>query len=95
MKNGGAKMIESWKVDSNKLMKKMNVTEKGLSDEQVLQIREKVGENLLEEAKKKSVLQVFLSQFCDLLVIILIISFNTEINGLLYLHFLKTLKVQL
>lgn len=74
MKNGGAKMIESWKVDSNKLMKKMNVTEKGLSDEQVLQIREKVGENLLEEAKKKSVLQVFLSQFCDLLVIILIIA---------------------
>ena len=67
-------MIESWKVDSNKLMKKMNVTEKGLSDEQVLQIREKVGENLLEEAKKKSVLQVFLSQFCDLLVIILIIA---------------------
>ena len=74
MKNGGAKMIESWKVDSNELMKKMNVTEKGLSDEQVLQIREKVGENLLEEAKKKSVLQVFLSQFCDLLVIILIIA---------------------
>ena len=63
MKNGGAKMIESWKVDSNKLMKKMNVTEKGLSDEQVLQIREKVGENLLLR--------------------------------LLYLHFLKTLKVQL
>ena len=30
MKNGGAKMIESWKVDSNKLMKKMNVTEKGI-----------------------------------------------------------------
>ena len=55
MKNGGAKMIESWKVDSNKLMKKMNVTEKGLSDEQVLQIREKVGENLLEEAKKKGI----------------------------------------
>ena len=50
MKNGGVKMIESWKVDSNELMKKMNVTEKGLSDEQVLQIREKVGENLLEEA---------------------------------------------
>lgn len=74
MKNGGAKMIESWKVDSNEFMKKMNVTEKGLSDEQVLQIREKVGENLLEEAKKKSVLQVFLSQFCDLLVIILIIA---------------------
>ena len=67
-------MIESWKVDSNEFMKKMNVTEKGLSDEQVLQIREKVGENLLEEAKKKSVLQVFLSQFCDLLVIILIIA---------------------
>ena len=24
MKNGGAKMIESWKVDSNEFMKKMN-----------------------------------------------------------------------
>ena len=34
MKNGGAKMIESWKVDSNKLMKKMKV----LIDEQVLHI---------------------------------------------------------
>ena len=59
MKNGGAKMIESWKVDSNELMKKMNVTEKGLSDEQVLQIREKVGENLLEEAKKKCATGIF------------------------------------
>lgn len=88
MKNGGAKMIESWKVDSNELMKKMNVTEKGLSDEQVLQIREKVGENLLEEAKKKSVLQVFLSQFCVYLLLFLLLR-------QLYLHFLKTLKVQL
>lgn len=56
------------------LWKKWTLQRKDSSDEQVLQIREKVGENLLEEAKKKSVLQVFLSQFCDLLVIILIIA---------------------
>ena len=32
------------------------------------------GENVLQEGKKKSILQVFLGQFCDLLVVILIIA---------------------
>lgn len=32
------------------------------------------GENVLEEGKRKSTLQVFLEQFCDLLVVILIIA---------------------
>lgn len=35
---------------------------------------EKHGKNVLEESKKKSVFQVFLSQFADLMVIILIIA---------------------
>ena len=46
----------------------------GLSEEQVVANREKHGENKLYEKKKKSVLQVFLEQFKDLLVIILIIA---------------------
>ncbi|MFR6561043.1 MAG: hypothetical protein ACLUR5_02835 [Eubacterium ventriosum] len=46
-------MIESWKVDSNEFMKKMNVTEKGLSDEQVLQIREKVWRKLIRGSKEE------------------------------------------
>ena len=46
----------------------------GLTGEQVGKNREQFGENKLYEKKKKSVLQVFLEQFKDLLVIILIIA---------------------
>ena len=46
----------------------------GLTGEQVEKNREQFGENKLYEKKKKSVLQVFLEQFKDLLVIILIIA---------------------
>lgn len=46
----------------------------GLSEEQVLKHREKYGENVLAEKKKDSPLLVFLKQFKDLLVIILIIA---------------------
>lgn len=44
----------------------------GLKEEEVLRIREEVGENSLTESKKKSTLQVFIEQFKDLLVVILI-----------------------
>ena len=46
----------------------------GLTEGQIRENREKFGENKLYEKKKKSVLQVFLEQFKDLLVIILIIA---------------------
>ncbi len=59
---------------AQELKKKFNVTENGLSEQQVKEIRERTGENILQEGKKKSVLQVFLGQFCDLLVIILIVA---------------------
>lgn len=48
--------------------------ENGLSDSQVTESREKNGENVIMEEKKKSILLVFLEQFADLLVIILIIA---------------------
>lgn len=44
----------------------------GLSSEKASQLLNEHGENVLTEGKKKSTLQVFLSQFADLLVIILI-----------------------
>ncbi len=50
------------------------MTDQGLSEKQVKEIRQEKGENVLREAKRKSVFQVFLQQFCDLLVIILIIA---------------------
>lgn len=46
--------------------------ENGLTGEKVKQILKEKGENVLKEAKKKSVLSVFLGQFADLLVLILI-----------------------
>lgn len=48
--------------------------EKGLSDSQVQENRQKYGENKLAEKKKKSGLVIFLEQFKDFLVIILIIA---------------------
>ena len=44
----------------------------GLTEEKAKQILAEKGENVLEETDKKSVLSVFLGQFADLLVIILI-----------------------
>ena len=46
----------------------------GLSDQQAAQRREQFGPNKLSEGKKKSTLQIFVEQFKDLLVIILIIA---------------------
>ena len=48
--------------------------EKGLESHQAAEILQRVGENVLQESKKKSVLAVFVSQFADLLVIILMVA---------------------
>ena len=59
---------------SNDVLKNFNVTKEGLTDKQVAESIEKNGYNELTEKKKKSLLIVFLEQFKDLLVIILIIA---------------------
>ncbi len=46
----------------------------GLTSERAREILERDGENLLQETKRKSTLSVFLEQFADLLVIILIVA---------------------
>lgn len=53
-------------------LERMQVTKEGLSSEQVEAIRSEKGENVLQESQKKTVLQVFLAQFKDLLVVILV-----------------------
>lgn len=65
---------EDWNNSAQELLQKYNVTEQGLNDAQVEEIRGQIGENILQEGKKKSTLEVFLGQFCDLLVVILIIA---------------------
>ncbi|MDD6278983.1 MAG: cation-translocating P-type ATPase [Oscillospiraceae bacterium] len=48
--------------------------ENGLTDGQVAENRRKFGENAISEEKQKSLLLVFLSQFADVLVMILIVA---------------------
>ena len=59
-------------MSSKELLDSLQMSERGLSTKQADEIRAKKGENLLQEEKKKTIIQVFLEQFCDLLVVILI-----------------------
>ena len=63
-----------WNCSGDELLKEFRTDSRGLSTERAEEIRSEKGENVLQEGKRKSTLQVFLSQFCDLLVIILIIA---------------------
>ncbi len=60
--------------NTDEIIKNFNSSTDGLTDEQIISNREKYGENKLTERKKKSTFTVFLEQFKDLLVIILIIA---------------------
>ena len=65
---------EDWNYSTQELLQKFDVTEQGLNNDRVEEIRRQTGENILQDGKKKSTLEVFLGQFCDLLVVILIIA---------------------
>ena len=67
-------MKEFYNQTRDEALESMDVTTDGLSSERAEQLLEKNGKNVLDEAKKNSVLHVFLSQFADLLVIILIVA---------------------
>ena len=67
-------MKKEWNKTVDELMVEHQVSDNGLNSEQVERIRKEKGENVLQEGKQKSILEVFLSQFADLLVIILIIA---------------------
>ncbi len=59
---------------TDEIIRQFDSSKDGLKDEQIVLNREKYGENKLQERKKKSTFTVFLEQFKDLLVIILIIA---------------------
>lgn len=67
-------MSEFWKLEKDRVLDNLKTTEKGLTGDEVEKRRKEYGENVLEEQKKKSILSIFLGQFCDLLVIILVIA---------------------
>ena len=67
-------MKEWYQQTKEEILSQFQVTEQGLTSSQAEKILAEKGENVLEEGKRKSTLQVFLEQFCDLLVVILIIA---------------------
>lgn len=60
-----------YKYPVEKALEELNTSMKGLSSVQVAERQKEQGKNLLEEAKKKSVILVFLSNFVHLMAILL------------------------
>ncbi|AFS77900.1 calcium-translocating P-type ATPase YloB [Gottschalkia acidurici 9a] len=73
----------SWyEKDIEELSSELNVDiSVGLSEEEVKLRKEKYGENILKEGKRKSIISMFFSQFKDFMVIILLIA--SIVSGLL------------
>lgn len=67
-------MKEYYLMEKEQILNQFCVTEKGHSLEEAKQLLEKYGYNQLQEGKKKTTLEVFLAQFADLLVVILLIA---------------------
>ena len=67
-------MKEWYQQTKEEVLQQFQATEQGLSSARAGKLLEEKGENVLEEGKRKSTLQVFAEQFCDLLVVILIIA---------------------
>lgn len=65
-------MKEYYLQTCEQVLSAVGATMQGHTSERAAQLLLEKGENLLKEGKKKSTLQIFLSQFADLLVIILI-----------------------
>lgn len=63
-----------YNVNPDEILKEFNSSALGLDDTQVSLNREKYGKNKLEEKEKKNLIEIFVEQFKDLLVIILIFS---------------------
>lgn len=67
-------MKSYYQLSGKETMREINGSEKPLTEEQVKANQEKYGPNELVEGKKKTTLQIFLEQYKDFLVIILIIA---------------------
>ena len=67
-------MKEWYQQTKEEILESFYVTEHGLTSQEAEKILQEKGENVLQEEKRKSMFQVFAEQFCDLLVVILIIA---------------------
>ena len=67
-------MKDFYKMTIDEVMQELQTNEKGLDDIQVENMRKLYGRNVLQEAKKPSPILIFLSQFKDFLVWILLVA---------------------
>ena len=74
-------MKSYYQMDKNEVLKEINGTTQPLSYEEIQKNQEKCGLNELQEEEKQSVLSIFLEQYKDFLVWILIIA--SIVSGLL------------
>lgn len=65
-------MKEAYRESKEQLLKRLNTREAGLTEEEAEQSRKEHGINELAEGKKKSPAAIFLGQFTDFLVVILL-----------------------
>ena len=68
----GETWTKFYQLSKEETRKKVNGQQEPLTDQQVMEHQEKYGKNELVEGKKKSTFQIFLEQYKDFLVIILI-----------------------
>lgn len=67
-------MKHYWEQSLTELETALEASATGLSTRQVIEKRKQYGENSLKEGKKESVVSIFFHQFCDLLVLILLVA---------------------
>ncbi len=67
-------MENYYRLPLQKVLKSVESSEKGLTQQQAQQRLHKYGKNVLQESKKKSTFVIFLEQFKDFLVMILIVA---------------------
>ena len=72
--------MKNWyEMNQQEVLDVMHSRRDGLDEQEVVNIRAEKGLNKLEETKQKTPLAIFLSQFADLLVIILIIAASVSL----------------
>ena len=67
-------MKDYWKASTNEIIKEFGSSREGLTGESAKRILLEKGDNVLQEGKSEGVIEVFFKQFCDLLVVILIVA---------------------
>ena len=67
-------MKEFWTYESKDMLKKLNTDENGLSGREAEERTDKYGQNILEERKSSSNIEMFINQFKNPIIIILIFA---------------------